>query len=62
VTWGPENVTLFSSNSTRVANGVPVPNVEIETDGSNYKYYRVEWYVGLAVQAIRSVGRIRYLS
>lgn len=62
VTWGPENATLFSSNETRVANGVPVPKVEEETDGSNYKYFRVEWYVGLALQSIRSIARIRYLS
>jgi hypothetical protein len=62
VTWGPENATLFSSNSTRVANGVPIPDIEEMTDGTNYRYIRFEWYVGLALQSIRSIARIRYLS
>jgi hypothetical protein len=60
VTWGPEHATYFSTNPTGVA-GVPMPMVEEQNDGSNYKYKRFKFYLGFAPQQPRAIARLRKL-
>lgn len=57
ITWGIEQATYFSTNPTGVS-GVPMPIIEEQNDGSNYKYKRFKFYVGLAPQQPRSIARL----
>lgn len=61
INWGVEAAALISSNPTIGANGVPLPKLTIENDGSNYRYERLTWYVGNVPHTIRDIGRIRYI-
>jgi hypothetical protein len=47
--------TLFSSNSSTI------PQILAKADGSNYNYEVLEWFVGFAPQAPRSVARMKYV-
>lgn len=60
VTWGIEHATYFSTNPSGVA-GVPMPMIEVQNDGSNYKYKRFKFYVGFAPQQPRSIARLKKL-
>ena len=55
VTWSEEMATLFSSNSSTI------PQILAKADGSNYNYEVLEWFVGFAPQAPRSVARMKYV-
>lgn len=55
VTWGEEMSSLFSSN------GSAIPAIQRKADGSNYEYEVLEWFVGLAPQRPRSVGRLKFI-
>lgn len=61
INWGEESASLFSSNPTIGANGVPLPKLTVQNDGSNYQYERLTWYVGNVPHTIRDIGRIRYI-
>jgi hypothetical protein len=61
VAWGPESATYFSSSSIIGANGVPLPKLMKATDGTNYEYERLEWYVGFVPHRPRCIVRIKYL-
>jgi len=61
INWGEEAASLFSSNPTIGANGVPIPKLTVQNDGSNYQYERLTWYVGNVPHTIRDIGRIRYI-
>ena len=61
INWGPEAAALFSSNPTIGANGVPLPKLTVQNDGSNYRYERLTWYVGSVPHTIRSIGRIKHI-
>lgn len=60
--WGMESAALFSSNSTVAANGVPVPKLTVENDGTNFKYERMTWYVGFVPHKPRCIARLRYVT
>lgn len=60
VTWGLEHATYFSINPTGVA-GVPMPMIEEQNDGSNYKFKRFKFYLGFAPQVPRCIARLRKL-
>ena len=60
VTWGPEHATYFSTNPTGVA-GVPMPQIMVQNDGSNYMTERFKFYIGFAPQQPRCVARLRKL-
>lgn len=59
VTWGQDMASLFSSSAIVAPNGVPLPKMTKENDGSNFKYERLTWYVGLAPHQPRCMGRIK---
>jgi hypothetical protein len=61
VSWGIENAALFSSSTIIGENGVPLPKVLKQNDGTNYVYTRMTWYVGLTPHEPRSIGRVRYI-
>jgi hypothetical protein len=61
VTWGMEGAIYHSSNTTRGANGAPVPQIVRAQPGTNYNYTRFKYYLGFAPTTVRCVGRIRYL-
>lgn len=62
ISWGMEqSASLFSSSALLGANGVPIPKLTRENDGSNFKYERLTWYVGFAPQKPRCMARLRYL-
>lgn len=61
VAWGLESATLFASVGQVSANGVPLPKLTKENDGSNFKYERLTWYVGFAPQKPRCIARLRYV-
>ena len=60
--WGLESAALFSSNSMVAPNGVPVPKLTVENDGTNFKYERMTWYVGFVPHKPRCVARLRYVT
>jgi len=53
VTYGPELVTGFQMG---------MPAVLPLSDASVYNYFDLEWYVGMAPQAIKSIARLRYVA
>jgi hypothetical protein len=55
VTWGAGACQLFSSNSAGIPGIVP------KSDGSNFEYEVLEWFVGLAPRKPRSFGRLKYV-
>lgn len=61
VAWGMESASLFSSNGTIAPNGVPVPKLTKENDGTNFKYERLTWYVGFVPHKPRSIAQLRYV-
>jgi len=61
IAWGPESAALFSSSQIVGANGVPLPKVVEQFDGSNYIYQRMEWYVGLVPHKPRCIARLKYV-
>ena len=61
INWGVEAASLFSSNATIGANGVPVPKLTVQNDGSNYMYERLTWYVGNVPHTVKSIGRIKHI-
>lgn len=61
VDWSPETCALFSSSNIIGANGVPLPKLTVQNDGSNYMYERLTWYVGLVPHIVRGFGRIRHI-
>lgn len=61
VAWGTESAALFSSGPLLGPGGVPVPKVELQSAGTNYKYERFEWYAGLAPKKPRSIARLKHI-
>ena len=61
INWGIEAAALFSSSPVIGANGVPLPKLKVQNDGSNYQYERLEWYIGNVPHTIRSIGRIKHI-
>jgi hypothetical protein len=53
VTFGEEQVTGFQ---------VSAPDIVPLTQADVYNYFNIEWGVGTAPQAIRSISRLRYVS
>jgi hypothetical protein len=60
VTWGEEMAALVSSNSAGVG-GFPMPMITKMTDGTNYNFEAMEWYVSAVPHRPRSIGRIRFI-
>ena len=60
VSWGEDMCTFHSMNGS-ISGGVPMPDYIVTDDGTEAETERMEWYTGLAPQAIRSIGRLRYV-
>jgi hypothetical protein len=55
VTWAEDAATLFSSNSQSI------PQLLTKTDGSNFNYEVLEWFLGLAPQFPRCQAQLKYV-
>jgi hypothetical protein len=55
VTWGEEMCSLFSTN------GSTIPAIARKSDGTNYEYEVLEWFVGLAPQQPRCIAQLKYI-
>jgi hypothetical protein len=53
VTWGDQMASLFSSN------GNTIPVIQRKSDGTNYEYEVLEWFVGFAPQMPRAIGVLK---
>lgn len=61
ISWGPEAAALFSSQSIIGPNGVPIPKVTEQTNGTNFIYEKLSWYVGLVPHKPRCIARIKHV-
>jgi hypothetical protein len=55
VTWGEDSASLFSSN------GSGIPQIIAKSDGTNYNYEVLEWFLGFAPQFPRSIARLGFV-
>lgn len=61
VTWGVEQAAIVASSQTRGANGIPIPDLLGQGDGTNFNYERLEWYVTVVPHIPRCVCRLDHV-